>query len=239
MQAVMRRAFKWLAALTAVVGWSGLALQLVLIIGTLGTLLGTWRFLGYFTILSNIGAAAVASAVAIGSRGPLAGARARLMAATSIIMVGLVYSLALRALWQPTGWQKVADVALHDMTPLLFAAAWAMAPHPKLRWSEVGWALVPPALYAAYALARGAADNWYAYWFLNPAEQSAGALAASILVMLCGFAVVAGLLVAIDRWIAGHNNSARSAEREAAIDEAGAESFPASDPPSWTLGREL
>ncbi|WP_309661127.1 Pr6Pr family membrane protein [Sphingomonas sp.] len=190
-----------IAAFIALFGWAALVLQLALIIGNLGPALGLWRYFGFFTVLINIGAAAVATAMALGSRGPLAGARARLMAATSIALVGITYSLALRALWHPTGLQKVADMALHDAMPLLFITLWAVAPHPRLKWREVGWALLPPALYAAYALARGAIDGWYAYWFLNPAEQSAGALIASVAVLLCAVAIIAAALIVVDRWL--------------------------------------
>lgn len=190
----------------AAVGWAGLALQLVLIVDRLGPVLGAWRLFGYFTILTNLGAAATATAVALGGTVGLAGPRARLMAATSIVMVGIVYSVALRALWQPTGLQKLADIALHDATPLLFAAAWAMAPHPRLDWRELGWALLPPALYAGYALARGAIDGWYAYWFLDPSTQGPAALSISLGAMLAGFAAVAALLIGADRWLSGRQS---------------------------------
>jgi len=190
-----------IAAIAALVGWAGLALQLALIVGSLGPPLGMWRFVGYFTILANIGAALVATAIALGSGRRLASARARLIAATSIALVGIVYSVSLRALWHPTGLQKVADVALHDASPLLFLAVWTLSPHPRLRWREIGWAMLPAAVYLAYALARGLADGWYAYWFLNPADQSAGELAASAGVVLCGFALVATVLVALDQWL--------------------------------------
>lgn len=190
-----------IAAVSGLVGWAALALQLALIIRNLGPTLGVWRFVGFFTILANIGAAAVATAIALGSQGPWTGARARLMAATSIALVGIVYSVALRALWHPTGLQKVADMALHDATPLLFIAVWAFSPHPRLGWREIGWALLPPALYAGYALARGAVDGWYAYWFLNPAEQGAGQMLVSVALLLCAVALVAAVLVAVDRWL--------------------------------------
>src|SRR5678815_2925407 len=116
------------AGIAASVGWAGLALQLVLIVGNLGPALGVWRFVGFFTILTNIGAAASATAVALGGNAGLAGPRARLMVATSILMVGLVYSIALRSLWNPTGMQKVADIALHDGAPLVWLILWIVAP---------------------------------------------------------------------------------------------------------------
>ena len=191
---------RWLAGVAAVVGWAALALQLVLIVDKLGLGLGAWRFLGYFTILTNILAAVVATAVALGSSRRIGGARARLMAATSIALVGLVYSIALRSLWDPQGLQKVADFMLHDATPLLFLIMWALSSHGSLDRKDFAWALAPPALYAAYALGRGAVDGWYAYWFFDLGTQSAGELVLTIAVMLAAWAVVAALLIAIDRW---------------------------------------
>ena len=198
MGAAMNRT-KVLATAVAGVAWLGLAVQIVLIVDNLGPVLGPWRFVGYFTILANLGVAAVATAMALGRPAWLAGARARLMGLTSIVTVGIVYSLLLRSVWSPQGWQKVADMVLHDVTPLLFTLLWAVAPHGGLDWRDLKWALVPPALYLAYALARGAIDGWYAYWFLDPSRQSLGQLGLSIAGVLAVFAVVAAIAISIDR----------------------------------------
>lgn len=189
---------KSVAAIAAVVGWAGLALQYVIFAQRVGLGLATWRFFGFFTILSNIGIAAIATAIALGRDNRLTGTRARLMGLTAIVTVGFVYSLLLRSTWNPQGWQKVVDVALHDATPVLFAILWALMPHGKLKWTDMSWALTPPALYLAYALGRGAIDGWYPYYFLNPKLQTTAELGAGILGTLFMFAIIAGSAIAVD-----------------------------------------
>src|SRR4051794_27886451 len=66
MNAFVRRLSRVIAGLAAAVGWAGLALQYALMVPSLGPALGLWRFAGFFTILTNIGAAAVATSIALG-----------------------------------------------------------------------------------------------------------------------------------------------------------------------------
>ena len=198
----MIRASSFLAGLAALAAFTALVLQAVLIVQTMreggaSTGAALWRFFGYFTILTNIVVMVVAGAMAVGGR--LASARVKLCAFTAIVAVGLVYSLALRAMWNPTGWQAVADHALHDASPLLFVAAWLTGAHGGLVWRDIAAALVFPFAYFVYAIARGLADGWYAYWFLDPTELGWGGMAASIVVLLCVFALVAAMGVALDR----------------------------------------
>jgi hypothetical protein len=96
-------AVRVIAGVAGAVGWGGLLTQLWLILQTQDLGPGLWLFVGYFTILTNLLAANVAASIALGRDRWLSSARARLMAATSILMVGLIYSIPLRHIWNPTG----------------------------------------------------------------------------------------------------------------------------------------
>ncbi len=194
---------KAIVLITAVVTWAALLLQLYLIIGKMTsegatTLAAIWRFFGFFTILSNIAVAVVASLMVVKT----VSARTRLCAVSAITFVGIVYSVALRATWQPEGWQAVSDHLLHDATPILFVVAWLSSDHGTLRWRDAGWAIVAPVAYCIYALARGANDSWYAYWFLDPTKLNAPRMIGSIAALSVSFIILALAFIAIDRRLA-------------------------------------
>ena len=200
-------ASKTFATLTALVAWCALAVQLVLIVQKMtgegaSVLEAIWRFFGFFTILTNVAVALVATAMVIRPNSILANPNARLATATAIFIVGLVYSVALRAIWQPTGWQAVVDHGLHDATPVLFVVSWFFSAHGQLQWRNAVFAVIPAFLYFVYALTRGAADGWYAYWFLNPTSLPPAQMATNIVILLSIFSVVALVFVGLDKWLA-------------------------------------
>jgi phosphoglycerol transferase MdoB-like AlkP superfamily enzyme len=198
---------KVLATSTAAVAWCALGAQLILIIQKMtgegeSVTQAVWRFFGFFTILTNCAVAVVATAMAIKPNSVMANASARLATATAIFIVGLVYSVALRAIWQPTGWQAVIDHALHDATPVLFILSWFFAKHGQLKTRHAFLAVVPAFIYFIYALVRGAADGWYAYWFLNPASLTPAQMVINVVILLLAFSVVALAFVRLDKWLA-------------------------------------
>ena len=196
------------ALLAALAAWSMLGLQLALTLQNMaaaGLAAGLWRYLGFFTILTNLGVSVVATLMVV--RPELAGPRVRLATAASILFVAIVYSVALRNIWHPTGWQAVADHGLHDAVPLLFLIAWLLAGHGALKWRDALWVMAPPLAYCLYAFARGAADGWYAYWFLDPHALGSLKLAGSIAVLAAAVLVIGLILTAIDRWLGGLGRS--------------------------------
>lgn len=198
-----------LTAVAAVTGWFALALQLGITvrlrIANGGTLAGgIWLYLGYFTILTNLLAAAVLTAALGAGRGALGRALRRpgvaAGTAVSILLVGIGYNLLLRHAWHPQGFQFLADELLHDVMPLLFLSWWWLwAPKDGLgAASVIGWALYPVG-YFAYALIRGAASGAYPYPFMDAAQLGYGRVLFNGLGLLAGFAIIGLGLVALAR----------------------------------------
>lgn len=190
--------------ITALVGWVALALQFWLLARAMtssGASLAeaAWRFLGYFTILTNGAIAIAATILGLRPEAPAPGARGKLCLATAIALVGIVYSVALRSIWNPQGLQAVVDHALHDATPVLFLAAWLADGRGTPRWGDSIWAVSLPAAYCAYAMIRGALDGWYAYYFLDPGKVPIGQFTLNIAGLLAAVIAIALTLVALKR----------------------------------------
>ncbi len=125
-------------------------------------------FLGYFTILSNLFVALTAGASALSPDSRLASPMLRGCATTAIVVVGLGYHLLLRQIWDPQGWQWVADNLLHYAVPIAALAHWLWFP-PQVRLPKRApllWALYPAA-YLGYALVRGEWIDAYPYPFID------------------------------------------------------------------------
>lgn len=206
----MPNRYRPFAAAAALLGWLTLAVQLLLsiqltIANGQGAWTGVWTYLGYFTILTNVLAALALTAVARGPHGAVTRffgrADVHTAIAMSIVIVAAIYNLLLRQLWQPHGWQIVADNALHVVMPALFLLHWWLAvPKATLRWPQViVWQLYPAA-YFAYALLRGTVNHWYPYPFLDAATLGYLRVLINACAVLLVFVVVALLLVALGRW---------------------------------------
>jgi hypothetical protein len=191
-------------ALGAVV-WAALGLQLVLSLQLSGaqgrsTLDGIVTFLSFFTILTNIlvaltlTAPPVAPASAIGRffARPTVGAGV----ASLIAVVGLTYVTLLRNVWNPQGWQLVADLVLHYVTPVLFVVYWWFAlPKAGLQWRDLRWQLAFPLSYLGYALARGALTGRYPYYFIDAGQLGYARTAVNAVAITVLFLAVAAAFI--------------------------------------------
>lgn len=165
------------AAIAAAIGWLALALQLQLFWTRLAAdgisvPAIVARFFGFFTITTNTLIALAFTAFAIAPRSGWGRffSRPSIQAGlgVSAAIVGILYSLLLRKLWNPQGLQLVADVALHDVMTILYVLFWFLfAEKGRVRWQDSLVWLAYPLAYLPYALFVGARLGKYPYPFID------------------------------------------------------------------------
>jgi len=199
------------AATLALLEWFALSLQLYLVLTVSaasgqGLLQGALNFFSYFTILSNLIVALVLTCTRwspysrVGSF--LARPSSQSAAAVYVTIVGIVYSLVLRNIWDPRGLQKLADVLLHDALPLLYLIFWfAFVEKSRLRWMDAPRWLAFPGTYFGYVLIRGALTGWYPYPFLDAGDLGYGGVGRSTVLLVIAFLAVALTFVAVAKWL--------------------------------------
>jgi hypothetical protein len=190
----------------ALVFWCALSLQLVLTIQRSNsngnsTLYALWTYFAYFTIWTNL-LAAVALTWPLARADSAAGrffARPRTSTAIAayMLLVGVAYNLLLRNVWQPHGFQLLADLLLHSINPLLFLGYWYLFGRDRmLKYTAiVGWAAYPIG-YFIYAIGRGLGGDNYAYPFIDLGTLGLERVLINALFISLGFAALSGVLIA-------------------------------------------
>jgi hypothetical protein len=191
---------------TASAAWFALLLQFSLTMRTAiangVTLIGAiLTYFSFFTLITNLIVALVLtfSLLAPNTRwgrflsSPVVATGTALYIAT----VGVVYSVLLRHAWNPEGLDKLADIILHDVVPVLYVAFWIFfVPKSGLRWKNpLSWAIYP-IIYLAWILIRGAISGRYPYPFVDAGQLGyPHALLNSVLLLIifliAGFGTVA------------------------------------------------
>lgn len=131
------------------------------------------RFFSFFTILTNT-LVAIYFTSQSRKENPTSffGKAGRLTAITVyILVVGLIYQLILRQVWEPTGMQKIVDELLHSVTPVITLIYWFLYEKKRqVNWSQIPYWLIYPAIYLIYVLIRGHISSFYPYPFVNVTE---------------------------------------------------------------------
>lgn len=156
----------------------------------LGNGFSALSFFSFFTIQSNLFAAALLACSGLRGAQGLDGWRGAAM--LYLGLTGLVYGVLLAGyqvqLQTTIPW---VDVVLHRAMPLLVAADWLLQrPASQPGWRRPALWLVYPLLYLGYSLLRGPYAGWYPYPFLDPANGGYASVAAYAL----GIAAVTLLL---------------------------------------------
>lgn len=192
----------------AVVAWFALVFQLVLVVSgeailveddPPGLVARTYRYFAYFTIQSNFLVAITSTALA---RDPvedrLGWRAARLAGIVGITVTALVYLTLLRGLVDLDGANRLADLLLHQVVPVLALAAWAVAgPRPRIGRRETAYALAWPVAWLCWTLVVGQVDGWVPYPFLEADEEGWGAVG----IACAGITIAFLLLFALYAWL--------------------------------------
>ena len=132
------------------------------------------NFFSYFTVESNLFAAAVLLAGAVRPSGGRPTPTADLVRGAAVVYLattGVVYRVLLAAPAEEADADLAwADAVVHRVMPLALVGDWLVDP-PRTRLTRrhaLVW-LAYPAAFAAYSLARGRVVAWYPYPFLDPA----------------------------------------------------------------------
>jgi hypothetical protein len=90
------------------------------------------------------------------------------------------------------------DVVLHKIFPIIVVADWIVDPPTTRLTTRDGllW-LVFPIVWVAVTLARGAADGWYPYPFLDPKNGGYGQVAFVVIAITIGFLIVSAIILAV------------------------------------------
>lgn len=164
-----------LAATMALLGWGAVTIECGISLHNSfaeghGLVTALALFLRYFTILTNIGIAALMTVTAwrLLRRRPLPPASLYAAALVYIVVVSITYEAMLRQLWSPQGVQFYTDMTMHDVMPVLSLVFWvAFAPKTPLAWSgPLRW-LEFPTVYFAATLMAGLIGADYPYGFLD------------------------------------------------------------------------
>jgi len=161
-------------ALTALVAFSGVALQLWVAAGMTGghftsPIARVANVFVYFTIESNLIVGVTCGLLAFTRRRPSTVFRVfRLTGVVAIAITGVVYHAVLAGLVDLTAWGNVATQMLHTAVPLLAVAGWLLfGPRGLATWRTAALALAFPVFWLGCTLIRGAVTHWYPYPFVD------------------------------------------------------------------------
>lgn len=201
---------KNLAYLFAFVAWSAVTMQYWIMLEATPLSIGpaTVRFFSYFTILTNTLLALYFSSQVHGhlhNRGKFWSKPGTLTAITVyILVVGLVYQVVLRSIWDPQGMARLTDELLHTLNPLLALVFWWLFEDKKaVEWKQLPYWLIYPLLYFVYTVIHGHLSGFYPYPFVDLNTISVGQLIINFLVLALVFMGIASLLVWIGKKYGG------------------------------------
>jgi hypothetical protein len=193
----------------AIIAWFAVMAQFVLMMQNRSTSIPETivRFFSFFTILTNI---LVGSFFAARSLGTVVTCQPGNLTAITvyIFIVGVVYQVLLRHLWQPSGLQFVVDELLHSAVPLLTLLFWYFWENKRtLRYSQVTSWLIYPMAYLIVILVRGHFSGFYPYPFVDVIQIGLSKTLLNIGLLVITFIGIGCLFIAIGKEVAAKKSS--------------------------------
>lgn len=191
-----------LLILLAILGWFALSVQFYLNISSKVASFSEIliRYFSYFTLLTNLLVAICCTSLVIYSRFTPYFSNTKIITAVAvyILIVGLIYNVVLRFLWQPQGLQMVVDELLHSIIPFLFLLYWFLyVKKENLEWRDFLPWLWYPMVYLVWVLVRGSFSGFYPYPFINRTQLGTTAILWNILGIALLFVVFSLLFIGI------------------------------------------
>ncbi|WP_245957472.1 Pr6Pr family membrane protein [Chitinophaga flava] len=200
----IKRSRSFMAALS-LLGWFALTAQFYLIINSevAPVLELTVRFFSYFTILTNLMVAVCSTTLWLYPGSRFFSRAGTLTAITVyILVVGIIYNVVLRLLWQPHGLQKIVDELLHSVIPLLFLLYWALfTARRRMDWKQCWAWLLYPLVYFIFILGRGSFSGFYPYPFVDAARIGIPQVLINALGVAGIFLLLSLLFIGVSRYL--------------------------------------
>jgi hypothetical protein len=161
-------------AIVSILGWFALIAQFYINVTSKAASVPEiiTRYFSYFTIDTNLLVTLCCTTILLRPKsgwGNFFSQQATLTAmAVYIVMVGIVYNIILRFIWNPKGLQQLVDELLHAIIPILFLLYWLIfAPKYRLKWKDALPWMIYPFVYGILILIRGTLSGFYPYPFFE------------------------------------------------------------------------
>lgn len=165
---------KYTSIILAILAWFAVMTQYYLMIEHRGASVfeTTIRFFSFFTILTNSLVVIYFTMVLLKKKSDnlsILDKPGTLTAVTVYItIVGLVYQIILRHIWEPTGLQMIVDELLHTVIPILVIIFWYVYDEKiSVTYNQIPQWLIYPLIYLVYILIRGHFSSFYPYPFMD------------------------------------------------------------------------
>lgn len=190
---------KFLTISLSLITWFAIITQYILMIQNRVTSIpeSTIRFFSFFTILTNLLVAIYFTCLIFKPK--WISKQGMLTAITVYItIVGLVYQIALRHIWEPKGMQLIVDELLHSVIPVLVIIFWYFYQETPNNYSKIKIWTLYPLTYLFYVLIRGSFSDFYPYPFIDVTHIGWSITFTNAAVLLLVFILFSSLFIFIE-----------------------------------------